>query len=102
MDKLDIEIRLAEDESRQSPGILTGTLITYLERGRKLPERFLPGALVWPDGGFNINTMHVREQPFVKVTPFLDGDALRISQPLPNTTAARDAAENLRTGVYTV
>ena len=101
MDRLDIEIRLAEDESRQSPGLLTGTLVVYGERARRLPERLLPGALVWPPGGININEMHVRERPVVRVTPFLDGNELRIAQPLPNTSAGRDAAENLRTGVYT-
>ena len=34
MDTLTCEIRLAEDESRQSPGRLVGTLLTYEVRAK--------------------------------------------------------------------
>ena len=35
------------------------------------------------------------------MTPFVEDGAVKISAPLPNTTAGRDAAENIRTGVWT-
>ena len=45
--------------------------------------------------------MHDRSSPIVKVVPFLDGNDLRIDSPLLNSTAGRDAAEELRSGVLT-
>ena len=44
---------------------------------------------------------HNRQAAVVRVIPFLDAGAVKIAAPLPNTTAGRDAAENVRTGVYT-
>ena len=39
------------DESRLSPGRLTGTLITYETRAADRPELFAAGSLYWPDDG---------------------------------------------------
>ena len=40
MDNLLVEVRFAEDETRQSPGRLTGTLLTYSKRAA--PPRTVP------------------------------------------------------------
>lgn len=101
MDNLLCEIRFVEDDTRQSPGRLTGVLVNYGERARNLPERIRPGALRWPDDGIVIYEMHQRSQPIVRAVPFLDGDAVRIDAPLPNTTRGRDAATNVRERVLT-
>ena len=101
MDRIDCEVRFAEDTTRETPGRLTGVLVRYGEKAHDRPERIMPGALPWPPEGININTMHVREMPFVRVTPYEEGGAIKLDAPLPNTQAARDAAENLRQGVYT-
>ena len=37
----------------------------------------------------------------MRVVPYVDAGAVKIDAALPNTTAGRDAAENVRTGVYT-
>ncbi len=101
MSDLLCEVRFVEDDTRQSPGRLTGTLLTYGERGRNLAERFTRGALKWPAGGVVVNEQHVRGQPVVRVTPFLDGNEVRIDAMLPNTQRGRDPAVNVREGVYT-
>ena len=42
MDLITCEIRFAEDETRQTPGRLVGTLLTYGERASDRPEVFDP------------------------------------------------------------
>ena len=101
MDQILCEIRFAQDETRQSPGRLTGTLLMYETRAVDRPELFERKSLYWPDGGIVINAQHNRQASIVRAVPYLDGDELRINVPLPNTTAGRDAAENVRTGVWT-
>ena len=101
MDELVFEIRQEADPSRESPGRLVGTLLTYEERAKDRLEIFARGSLTWPEGGIVINEQHNRSSPILRVVPFLEGDKVKIDAALPNTTRGRDAAENLRTGVYT-
>ena len=101
MDTLTCEIRLAEDESRQSPGRLVGTLLTYEVRAKDRKELFKRGAIRFPDAGILINDMHNRQMPLLKAMPYLDGDALKIDQPFPDTLRARDAVINMREGILT-
>ena len=101
MDNMLVEVRFVQDETRESPGRLTGTLLTYGERARDRPELFLPGSASWPDNGFVINQQHNRQSPIVRAIPFLDGNAIKIDAKLPNNTAGRDAAENVREGILT-
>ena len=101
MEELACEIRYEIDDSRQSPGRLKGTLITYERRAGDRPEIVARGAFHWRDGGIVINDQHRRESAIVRATPFLDGDDLMIDTPLPDTQAGRDAATNVRDGVLT-
>ena len=96
MDQLLCEIRFAIDETRQTVGRLTGTLLTYGEVARDRPELFTRGALEWPPEGIVINEMHNRQAPIVRAVPFLDGDALRIDVALPDTARGRDVATAMR------
>ena len=101
-DELLCEVRFAEDETRQSPGRLTGVLMPYETRASDRAEMFELGALEWEDDdGILVRRMHDRSSPIVKVVPFMDGNDLRIDAPLLNSTAGRDAAEELRSGVLT-
>ena len=95
------EIRYAEDETRGSPGRLTGTLLTYEREANDRPEIFTRGALAWPESGIVIDEQHNRQAPIVRAIPRLAGDALTIDVPLPNTARGRDAATNVREGVLT-
>ena len=101
MDNLLVELRYVADDTRQSPGRLAGTLLTYGERARDRPELWLPGSATWEPEGFVINQQHNRAAPIVRAIPFIDGNEIKIDTPLPNTTAGRDAAENVREGVLT-
>ena len=101
MERLECEIRFSNDESRQTPGRVTGTLIVYEKRAGDRPELFERDAIHWPDLGIVINEMHQRNKPILRVIPFLDGDELRIDGVLPDTQRGRDAATNIREHVYT-
>ena len=100
-DHLDVEVRFTEDETRNSPGMLTGTLIEYEKRSVGRAELFARGALTWPEDGILVNEQHERKAPIVRAVPFVDGDAVKISVKLPNTTRGRDAAVNVKEGVLT-
>ena len=100
MDKLVFEIRQLEDPSRESPGRLVGTLLTYEERARDRNEVFKRGGLSWDELGILINWQHNRQMPILRAVPFVDGNAVKIDAPIPNTTLGRDAVVNIRSGVF--
>ena len=78
MDLLVCEVRYAEDETRDSPGRLTGTLLTYETRANDRPEIFSTrAALTWPANGINIDEMHDRSAPGGEGT-FLNSGVTRL------------------------
>ena len=101
MDEIRCAIEYREDESRQSPGRIVGTLITYGKCARDRAEVFAPGALQWPDGGIILNEQHNRQAPIMRFVPELDGAELRIDAALPDTQRGRDAATMIRNGTFT-
>ena len=54
----------------------------------------------WDPAGITINRGHRRDSPIVKVVPELRGDQVIIDVPLPETTAGRDAATEIRSGMF--
>ena len=100
MDKLVFEIRQLDDPTRESPGRLAGTLLVYEERAQDRKEVFARGALTWPAEGILINWQHDRQKPLLRAVPFIDGDAVKIDAPIPNTVLGRDTVENIRAGVF--
>ena len=100
-DSLLCEIRYELDESRQSPGRLLGTLLTYEVRAKDRPEIFIRGALVWPENGITLNLQHDRRQLIARTLPFLDGDEVKISTQLPDTGMGRDVATMVREKIIT-
>ena len=101
MDEIRCAIEYREDETRQSPGRIVGTLLTYGKRARDRAEVFEAGALHWPEGGIILNEQHNRQAPIMRFTPELAGDELRIDAPLPDTQRGRDAATMVRNGTFT-
>ena len=91
-----LEVRA--DESRQSPGRLVGTLITYESRARDRAEVFASGALTWPGDGIVLNLQHDRAQPIMRIVPEVRGAAVVLDAPLPDTSRGRDAAVMIRNG----
>ena len=94
------KLEIREDDTRTSPGRLVGTLLTYGERASDRPELFEAGALTWPTDGIVINRQHVRGAPIMRAVPELRGNELVIDQPLPDTVAGRDAAVEIRSGLF--
>ena len=90
------ELRFEEDTTRQSPGRLLGTLMTYGERANDRPEAFAPGSLKFPAGGIVIDRQHQRGQPVVRVRPRTEGNKVTIDAPLLDTSAGRDVALEMR------
>ena len=94
-----VEIRLADDPERMGPGKLEGVLMPYETRAADRPEVFEAGSLHWPDDGVLLRSMHRREMPIARFTPKASATEVRVSIQLPDTTAGRDAAANVRAGV---
>ena len=101
MDEIRCSIEYREDETRQSPGRVTGTMLKYGTRAKDRPEVFETGALYWPDGGIILNEQHNRAAPIMRFVPELAGDELRIDAQLPDTQRGRDAAIMIRNGTFT-
>ena len=101
MENLTCEIRYSEDESRETPGRLVGTLITYGEQARDRREMFEVGSLRFPPQGLLIDEQHNRQAPILRAMPIVEGNTIRIDHPFPDTQRGRDAATNLREGVLT-
>ena len=99
MDEFRCALEFRADETRQSPGRLVGTLLKYGERAGDRAEVFEPGALSWAADGVVLNRAHSDASPIMRVVPEVRGEEVVIDTALPNTTAGRDAAEELRTGL---
>ena len=100
-DEIRCSIECREDDTRQGPGRLVGTVLTYGQRAKDRPELFERGALTWPADGVVLNRQHARGAPIMRVVPEVRGDAIVIDQALPDTTAGRDAAAEVRQGLMT-
>ena len=103
MTEIRCKVELREDDTLASPGRLTGTLLTYGERASDRPELFERGSIdldaIRANGGIVINRQHTRGAPIMRVIPELRGDALVIDAQLPESTAGRDAAVEIRSGL---
>ena len=99
MDEVRCALEFRADETRQSPGRLMGTLLKYGERAGDRGELFEDGALTWPADGVVLNRAHSKASPIMRVIPEVRGKELFIDAPFPNTTAGRDAAEEMRAGL---
>ena len=100
-DEIRCAVEFREDDTLTSPGRLVGTILTYGKQATDRAELFVKGALTWPPDGVVLNRQHARGAPIMRVIPEVRGDALVIDQPLPDTTAGRDAAAEVRQGLLT-
>ena len=93
-------IELRADDSRQSPGRLYGVVMKYGERAQDRPELFEPGSLSWPESGIILNRQHSRAAPILRFVPVEAEGRLSVDVPLPDTSAGRDAAAEIRSGLF--
>ena len=101
MDEIRCKIELREDENRLGPGRIYGVLMAYSERASDRAEVFEPGSLSWPESGIVINRQHLRQSPILRCVPVVDGNEVKIDSPLPDTTAGRDCAAEVRSKLMT-
>ena len=97
MDSLFVPMEYRADETRESPGTLTGVILRYGDRANDRNEVFEQDSLHWdPVLGITITEQHDRNQQVVRAMPFVVGNEVRLSVDLPNTTRGRDVATNMR------
>ena len=104
MDEIRCSVEIRSDETRQSPGRLVGRIIRYGERALDRPELFEAGAFdlnaIKAEGGIVLNRQHARGAPIMRVIPELREGELVIDQALPDTQSGRDAATDIRSGLF--
>ena len=86
------------DESRLTPGRLTGTLMAYGSPGQNGGETFAEGSLTWPAEGIILNLSHDRKRPVMRFIPEVRGKAVVVDAQLPDTQDGRDASTMVRNG----
>ena len=100
MDEIRMKIEVRADESRLGPGRLIGTLMQYGQQATDRAEVFEIGSLKWDVAGIVVNRQHLRQSPIMRVLPVVDGNEVRINAAIPDTTAGRDAASEIRSGLF--
>ena len=99
MDEIRMSIDVIEDEHRMGPGRLVGKLMVYGERAKDRAEVFEIGSLKWDKAGIIVNRQHLRQSPIMRVLPVVEGNEVKIDSPLPDTSAGRDCAAEVRSGL---
>ena len=90
-------IELRQTEGKQH---LFGILMPYNTEAKDRREVFEPGSLSWPEDGVILHRQHSRQAPIMRVFPIVEGNEVRIDQSLPDTSAGRDAAAEIRSGLF--
>ena len=98
MDEIRCAIEVREVEGK--PARLVGTLLPFNERALDRPELFESGSLSWPSDGVLLRRQHAREFPIMRFVPVEVEGRLTINQELPDTIAGRDAAAEIRSGLF--
>ena len=80
-------------------GSYLGCYMPYGQRASDRPEMFEAGSLRWPADGVLLREMHDRQRPLARFIPEATDTEVRVKIALPDTTAGRDAATNVRAGV---
>ena len=101
MDALQVPIEFRASEDRAGPGRIVGELLNYETRALDRAEVFREGALSWPDAGIILNVQHDRRAIVTRFKPVVEGRAVKIDTPLPDTAAGRDVATLVRNGTLT-
>ena len=100
MDEIRCALECRNDDSRESPGHIFGTLLRYGEQAKDRQELFEAGSLSWPPEGIVLNRQHSRAAPIMRLVPKLLGDTVVIDAALPDTAAGRDTASEIRQGLF--
>ena len=99
MDEIRCSIKI-EDRSEGKPARLVGTLMPFGVQAQDRAEVFERGSLSWAEGGIVLNRQHSRAAPILRFVPVEAEGALTVDAPIPDTTAGRDAAAEIRGGLF--
>ena len=99
-DEIRMAIECREDETCVGPGRLVGTIMRYNEQATDRREVFAPGSLKWPDAGVVLNRQHSRAAPILRFVPQVDGNEVNLDVAIPDSSAGRDAAVEIRAGLF--
>ena len=101
-DEIRCAIECIDDETRDSPGVLSGRLLSYGEQitHAKGREVFESRALEWGDSGVVLYEGHevTPRAPVGIVHPVQADSEARIRYPLPNSATGRRVAARVRAG----
>ena len=100
MDEVRCAIELRADDTRAGPGRLTGTLMIEGEKAGDRREVFLENSLSWPSEGVVLRRQHARDKPITMIQPRREGNRIVVDEPLPDTAAGRDCAQECRAGLF--
>ena len=98
MDELRCAIKI-EDRAEGEPLRLVGVLMPYGTEARDRRELFEAGSLSWDPKGIVVNRMHTRSAPIMRCVPIEKDGKLLINSPIPDTSAGRDCASEVRSGL---
>ena len=56
--------------------------------------------MTWPAEGVVLNRAHLAQAPIMRIVPEVRGAAVVVDQPLPATVAGKDAAAEMRAGLF--
>ena len=96
MDEIRCALECRDDDSRESPGHIFGTLLRYGEQANDRKELFEAGSLTWPDSGIILNRQHSRAAPIMRFKPEVRDGSVVIDAALPDTSAGRDIAAEMK------
>ena len=92
-----VPVEYREDETREGPGRIVGTI---LETGRVAGDRqeiFVPGSPIFPSTGVELRRGH-RGEAVLTFDPIVDGSKIKIDARLPDTQLGRQVATEVRSG----
>lgn len=92
-----VRVECRADDSRTTPGRITGTLIEMGRVANDRAEVFAPGSIKWPYNGVRLLAEH-RGREVLRFVPEEVGAQLRINAPLPDTALGRELAAEIRSG----
>ena len=99
MDEIRCSIKI-EDRAEGEPARLVGVLLPFNERAKDRAEFFESGSVSWPQSGLTLRRQHNRHQPILNFLPVEVEGRLTVDAPLPDTVAGRDAAAEIRGGLF--
>ena len=90
-------LEFREDDSRTSPGRISGVVLPLGRVAGDRREVFTPGSVTWPADGVRLLAEH-RGREVMRFFPVEQAGEIRIDAALPDTQLGREVAVEIRSG----